>query len=338
MAPASITLGALTTSPIGFGCMGMTAFYGPPMKNADGVALLQAVHAAGCSHFDTAEVYRQFGEVVEGTFPTNEELVGAYLRTVPRDSFTVATKYAPWMHEQRFDYEAVSSSLDGSLARLGVDAVDLYYCHRMPATVELLEEWMHAAKRLVESGRVKHVGLSEVPPQWLRRAHAIHPVAAVQQEWSLLTRGLEAELLPTCRELGVGIVAYSPLARNLLAKTAEAPPEDWRANHPRFGDLANFKANQELAAKVAALAEGKGCTGAQISLAWLTHKAAALGVSAIAIPGTTKAANALSNIASLDVSLSEEDMATLEALGALVAGARGNEEYLASGIEGKSAA
>lgn len=330
-------LGALEVSPIGFGCMGMTAFYGPAMANADGHALLKEVHAAGCTHFDTAEVYQQFQDVVEGTYKFNEELVGTFLRTLPRDSYTIATKCMPSLHEGKCDYETVSAAVDASLARLGTGHIDLYYCHRPPATPEELEEWMASMKKVVESGRVRHVGLSEAPAKWIRRAHAVHPVAALQQEWSLVTRNLEDELIPTCSELGIGVVAYSPLARNLLTNTTGEAPKDWRANHPRYSDEANFKANQDLANKVAKMAEAKGCTGAQISLAWLVHKAAALGVGCIAIPGTTKIANAHSNIAALEIKLSEDDMASLEALGVLVAGARGNESYLEGSVEGKSA-
>ena len=327
-------LGKLEVSPTGFGCMGMTAFYGPAMANSDGVALLQAVHSAGCTHFDTAEAYQQFGGAIEGTFHFNEELVGTFLRTLPRESYTIATKFAPRLHQGKCDYETVSAAVDASLARLGLEAVDLYYCHRPPETVELLEEWMASIARVVASGRVRHVGLSEVPPSWLRRAHAVHAVACVQQEWSLLTRNLEKELVPTCVELDVGVVAYSPLARSLLTTTSGGPPKDWRSDHPRFADEANLIANRALAAEVATLAEAKGCSAAQLCLAWLTHRAASLGVGAIAIPGTTKVANALSNIAAHGVRLSAEDAASLEMIGATVAGARANDAYLQAALEG----
>mmetsp|Transcript_22073 Transcript_22073/g.48114 ORF Transcript_22073/g.48114 Transcript_22073/m.48114 type:complete len:258 (-) Transcript_22073:1414-2187(-) len=226
MAP-STTLGPeLKSSAIGFGCMGITAFYGPAMVDEDAIKLIQEVYEAGCNMFDTAEVYQQFKEVVEGSSKYNEEVVGKALAKFPRESYVLATKFFPGLHDGKCDYETVSAAVDGSLSRLGMKYIDLYYLHRMPSTVEDLEEWMRSIKAVVESGRVKYVGLSEVSPNWLRRAHAIHPVTAVQQEWSLLTRNLEKGVVPTCAELNIGIVAYSPLARNLLADTdADEPPK-----------------------------------------------------------------------------------------------------------------
>jgi len=184
---------------------------------------------------------------------------------------------------------------------------------------------------IVESGKVKHVGLSEVGPDWLCKAHAVHPVSAVQQEWSLLTRNLEDSVVPACKKLGVGIVAYSPLARNLLCDPAEAP-KDWRQGNPRYSEE-NFAKNKELVAKIKAMAAKKERTAAQLSLAWLYHKARILGVSMIPIPGTTKAERAAENFAAQATELSDEEIAELEALGSLVAGPRGNEQYLQSGIE-----
>ena len=323
---------------VGFGCMGMTAFYGPAMKDEAGAALLGAVQAAGCIHFDTAEIYQQFEGVLDGTQQYNEALLGLYLsKAASRDSFTVATKFFPALHNGKCDFQTVSDAVDASLARLGLQHVDLYYCHRMPVTVEALEEWMGSMKHIVESGRVKHVGVSEAPAAWLRRAHAIHPLSALQQEWSLLTREpIESELVPTCKELGIAVVAYSPLARNLLAEPMEAAPSDWRANHPRYEE-ANYQQNRALAAEVAALAASRGVSAATLSIAWVLNKAARLGVTCVPIPGTTSEAHARANLAASAIELSDAEIAQLEALGATCAGARANEDYVSKAVEGKRA-
>lgn len=191
---------------------------------------------------------------------------------------------------------------------------------------------MRSMKAVVESGKVKHVGLSEFSGEWIRKMHAVHPVACVQQEWSLLTRNLEDLVLPVYRELGIGVVAYSPLARNLLANPAEAP-QDWRANQPRYA-ADNFAKNKELGDKIAAMAASKDRTPAQLSLAWLYYQARKLGVVVVPIPGTTKVANARDNIGGVGVELTDEEAAQLEELGGLVAGARGNEQYQQMSIEG----
>lgn len=319
----------LTVSPMGFGCMGITAFYGASMEDDAAVELLREAHGMGYTHFDTAEVYRQGDK-------TNEEQVGRFLQTLPRESFTVATKFMPGTHDNKCDVETVMAAVDASLSRLGLDYVDLYYCHRMPPTIEMAEEWMHSMKVVVESGKVRHVGLSEVSPDWLRRLHAIHPIACVQQEWSLLTRNLETTVLPVYKELGIGVVAYSPLARNLLTNPSEAP-QDWRANTvPRFS-ADNWAKNKELGEQIAAMAESKGRTPAQLSLAWLLYNARKLGVTVVPIPGTTKAKNAADNITSLSVNLTDEEAGQLEELGALVAGERGNDMYKQMSLEGQMA-
>ena len=323
------------SSCMGFGCMGMTAFYGDAMRNEDGVALLKEALQQGYSHFDTAEVYQQFKGVLPGTLQYNEALFGLFAASVPRASYTVATKYFPGLHDGKVDFESVSSAVDASLARLGIESIDLYYCHRMPATVEQLEEWMLAMKRVVESGRVHHVGLSEAPAAWIRRAHSIHPVAAIQQEWSLLTREpVESEVVPVCRELGITLVAYSPLARNLLVAPGKAPPQDWRADQPRY-KAANFEKNLALAARIEALAKAKDVHPSALSLAWLMRKAAQLRVKCVPIPGTTKAAHATANFEAQALELSASEMRALEQLGATVAGERGNESYKSMAIEGK---
>ena len=316
----------LTVSPMGFGCMGVTAFYGPSMEDGPAVELFKAAYDMGYKHFDTAEAYRQGDK-------TNEEQLGNFLKTVPRKSYTFATKFAPRLHEGRCDLETVEAAVDGSLARLGLQYVDVYYCHRPPPTIEQAEEWMSSLKKLVASGKARHVGLSEFGPEWIRRVHAIHPVACVQQEWSLLTRNLEDTVLPVYKELNIGVVAYSPLARNLLAGVERPAAGDWRVNTiPRYSED-NFAKNQQLVGRIASIGEAKGKNAAQLSLAWLYHQARALGVSMIVIPGTTKVANASSNIGSLDVALSEQEMKDLTELRNLVAGERGNEVYKGSALE-----
>jgi len=300
--------------------MGMAVAYGPAITDDAVVTLLRTVHNAGVNHFDTAEAYKG-GEV------WNEKQMSYYFKGVPRDTFTVATKFSPWSHGGT-DAATVESAVDASLERLGLDFVDLYYLHRMPATVELLEEWMRSMATIVAKGKVRAVGLSEVSPLWLRRAHAVHPVLAVQQEWSLFSRDLEAELVPTCAELGIAIVAYSPLARNLLTNPTERPT-DWRADNPRYS-AENFAKNTELAAEVSAMATAKGKTAAQLSLAWLFNKAEQLGVTCVPIPGSTKIDHALSNIEAVGISLTSAEMAKLEALGASVQGMRGTAGYLSN--------
>jgi len=242
------------------------------------------------------------------------------------------------VHGDKCDLATVTAAVDASLARLGLAHVDLYYCHRMPSTVQRAEEWMHSMKAIVKTGKVKHVGLSEVGEAWLRRLHAIHPVACVQQEWSVLTRNLEDTVVPVYKELGIGVVAYSPLARNLLAGIADEAPKkgDFRAAHPRYS-ADNLAKNKELVDQIAELAKAKSVTSAQLSLAWLYHRARVLGVTVVPIPGTTKSQRAAENLAALKVVLSDSEAAKLQELGALVAGARGNEQYQASSLEGQMA-
>mmetsp|Transcript_68793 Transcript_68793/g.109151 ORF Transcript_68793/g.109151 Transcript_68793/m.109151 type:complete len:328 (-) Transcript_68793:179-1162(-) len=314
-----------TFGTLGFGCMGITAFYGKSMEDEACTALLKEVFDMGYSHFDTAEVYRQDDKV-------NEVQIGAFLKTLDRKSFTVATKFFPGLHENKCDKDTVATAVDRSLENLGLEYVDLYYLHRMPPTLEEAKQWMESIKTCVSAGKVKNVGLSEVPADWLPELHAIHPVTAVQQEWSLLTREIvEKELIPVYKELGIGIVAYSPLARNLLA----GPPEevtDWRANHPRYAQE-NYEKNKELARKIKEMAETKGKSAAQLSLAWLYHKANKLGVKMLPIPGTTKVANARDNYGAVGVELTDEEAKQLEELGATVVGLRGNESYQNMSVE-----
>ena len=327
----------LVLPKLGYGAMGITAFYGPPMPDAEALPLLKGVLDLGISHFDTAEIYKTgnpFEPSGEGVH--NESVLGAFFATIAdRSSYTVATKFQPYAHDSKCDKATVEASFSASLQRLGLGYVDVYYCHRMPPTIEALDEWMAAAKGLVESGRVRHIGLSEVGPEWLRRAHAIHPVACIQQEWSLLTRLLETTLVPVCVELGIGIVAYSPLGRNLVTLTKDSvPPPDWRATNPRFKDDA-FEKNKALGQRVHDLAAGAGATAAQVCLAWLYRRADELGVAVVPIPGSTRLSNVTANAKAVDVRLSDGDYTALTTLGLEVVGARGSDEYAARALEGQ---
>mmetsp|Transcript_60960 Transcript_60960/g.137490 ORF Transcript_60960/g.137490 Transcript_60960/m.137490 type:complete len:331 (-) Transcript_60960:78-1070(-) len=317
----------LMVSKLGFGCMGITAFYGAAMEDDKAVELLKSVYDMGYRHFDTAEAYRTETK-------HNEEQLGLFFKTVPRDSYTVATKFWPAMHGSNYDVPCVMEAVDASLKRLGLEYVDLYYSHRPPDTLEQAVQWMESMKAIVATGKVKYVGLSEFNPEWTRKLHAIHPVAAMQIEWSLVTRNLvEDILLECCKELNIGIVAYSPLARNLLAAPPTETPDDWRKDNPRYS-AENLKRNQELAQKIEDLGKKRGASAAQLSLAWLLYKAKSLGLQVMPIPGTTKAQNAKTNMDSATIQITSEDAAALEELGAMVAGKRGTEWYEGVSLEG----
>jgi aryl-alcohol dehydrogenase-like predicted oxidoreductase len=314
----------LSVNPVGLGCMGMSEFYGPAMDDEAGIALLHAAVDRGVTHFDTAEMYG---------IGRNEHLVGRALRD-RRDGLVIATKFGP-IREPDGRRRGVDGSpanvrraSEGSLQRLGLDVIDLYYLHRMdPATP--IEETVGAMARLVEEGKVRALGLSEANADTLRRAHAVHPIAALQTEYSLFTRHVEAEILPTCRELGITLVAYSPLGRGLLAGsfTRENRPGgsgEFRSPaggaQPRFQD-GNYEANLELVEVVRAVAARHGVSPGQVALAWVLGR----GDDVVSIPGTTKLPHLESNLAAMDVVLTPDDMARLEPLSAKVKGERYNE-------------
>jgi len=302
------TLGAtssLTVSALGLGCMGMSEFYGTG-DEADGIATIHRALERGVTFLDTADMYGPF---------TNEQLVGKAIAD-RRDQVQLATKFG---NERNPDGsrvgvngspEYVRTACDASLKRLGVDHIDLYYQHRVDQSVPI-EDTVGAMAELVEAGKVKHLGLSEASPANIRKAHATHPITALQTEYSLFTRDLEDEILPTIRELGIGLVPYSPLGRGLLTGAVtedalEAGDSRRTAYFPRFqGDA--MAANLALVDKIREIASAKGCTPGQLALAWVL----AQGDDVVPIPGTKRVKYVEENAAASAVRLSEDDLAAL---------------------------
>ena len=299
--------GRLEVSAIGLGCMGMSYAYGKA-DEAESVATIHRALDAGVTFLDTADMYGPF---------KNEELVGRALRG-RRDQVVLATKFGnAFSPEGRFlridgRPEYVREACDASLKRLGVEWIDLYYQHRVDRTVPI-EDTVGAMAELVKAGKVRHLGLSEAAPATIRRAHAVHPIAALQTEYSLWSRDPEDEILPTVRELGIGFVPYSPLGRGFLAgrfkRLEDLAPDDWRRGSPRFQGE-NFARNLALADHVQALAREKGCTPSQLALAWLL----AQGEDIVPIPGTSSIERLEENACSVDVRLSAADLAAIEAI------------------------
>lgn len=297
------TLGrsGLKVSAIGLGCMGMSDFYGPA-DEATNLAVLEHALDIGVNFLDTADIYG---------CGANERLLAKVLRTRRRD-VVLATKFGNLRAPDgaflgisgRPEY--VIAACDASLARLGVDHIDLYYQHRVDPAVPI-EETVGAMSRLVEAGKVRYLGLSEASGRTLRRAAAVHPIAALQSEYSLWTRDIEHDALPACRELGVSLVPYSPLGRGFLTgairKTSDLDASDWRLSTPRF-EPGNLDHNLNLVRELTAIAEARGCTPAQLALAWLLHQAPDL----VPIPGTRSVARLDENAAAAHLSLSESEM------------------------------
>jgi aryl-alcohol dehydrogenase-like predicted oxidoreductase len=300
------TLGqGLTVSAIGLGCMGMSDFYGPS-EEATNLAVLHHALDIGIDFLDTADMYG-VGE--------NERLLSKLLGE-RRDEVVVATKFgnvrAPDGTMLRIDGrpEYVREACDASLQRLGVDHIDLYYQHRVDRTVPI-EETVGAMAELVHAGKVRHLGLSEAAPDTIRRAASVHAITALQSEYSLWSRDVESEILPTCRDLGVGFVPYSPLGRGFLTgqiqDARELPEGDWRRNHPRFQEE-NAARNHALVDAVTELAEARGCTPAQLALAWLLHQ----GEDIVPIPGTRKIARLDENAAAARLVLDASELQRID--------------------------
>ncbi|XP_044478021.1 probable aldo-keto reductase 2 [Mangifera indica] len=297
----------LEVSAQGLGCMGMSAFYGPPKPEPEMIALIHHAIDSGITFLDTSDVYGPH---------TNESLLGKALKGGMRDRVELATKFGARFQngklEIRGDPAYLRAACEGSLHRLGVDCIDLYYIHRIDTRVPI-EVTMGELKKLVEEGKVKYIGLSEACASTIRRAHAVHPITAVQLEWSLWSRDAEKEIIPTCRELGIGIVAYGPLGQGFLSSGPKLleniSKDDFRQNSPRL-EPENLEHNKKLFERVHEMAEKKGCTTSQLALAWVHHQ----GDDVCPIPGTTKIDNFNQNIKALSVKLTPEEMAELESI------------------------
>ncbi|KAH7424103.1 hypothetical protein KP509_12G090200 [Ceratopteris richardii] len=285
---------------MGLGCMGLSRAYHPIPTEEEGINLIKQAYEKGVTFFDTADMYGPF---------VNEVLVGKALKVLPREKIQLATKFGNKFENGelvvRGSKEYVRQACEASLKRLDVDYIDLYYQHRVDTSVPI-EETMHEMKKLVEEGKIKYVGLSEANPDTIQRAHAVHPISAVQIEWSLWTRDVEEDIVPLCRELGIGIVVYSPLGRGFFsgkATTEQLSTEDGRQIHPRF-QQENLKKNKVFYERIAELGQKHGCTPGQLALAWVLHQ----GDNVVPIPGTSKVKNLEENLGALRLKLSDAEL------------------------------
>ncbi len=311
----------LAVSELGLGCMGMSFLYGKAATDEDAIAVIHHSLDLGMTFLDTAEVYGPYA---------NETLVGKALKG-RREQAVVATKFGFKIEDGQIQGADgspanVRRACDESLARLDIDTIDLFYQHRLDRSVPI-EDTVGAMAELVREGKVRHLGLSEVGPDTLRRAHAVHPIAALQSEYSLWERGIEAEILPTLRELGIGLVPYSPLGRGFLTGEIKSfediPQDDYRRNDPRYQGE-NFSKNMVLVDVVKDIAQSHNAAPGQIALAWLL----AQGPDVVPIPGTKRLKYLQENAASANITLSEDDLARLGDIATQTAGPRYGERMM----------
>ncbi|CAK7340945.1 unnamed protein product [Dovyalis caffra] len=312
----------LEVSKLGFGCMTLTGGYNAPVPEEVGISIIKHAFSKGITFFDTSDYYGP---------NTNEILLGKALKLLPREKVQLATKFG--IIEIGADHlvvdgtpEYVRSCCEASLKRLDLEYIDLYYVHRIDSKVPI-EDTMEELKKLVEEGKIKYIGLSEASADTIRRAHAVHPITAVQMEWSLWTRDIEEEIIPLCRELDIGIVPYSPLGRGFFGGKAVVEslhPDSFLNSQPRFQGE-NFERNKALYTQVEKLARKHGCSPAQLALAWVLHQ----GNDVVPIPGTTKIKNLDDNIGSLKVKLGKEDLEEISDLVPIdaVAGDRTSDNF-----------